>query len=82
MNLLVVKGKGLLIPFFFFPEIFILFCISGLILVPIYCKGRANVHDVSGNSEWTLMLWTLHTLCIRKDASVNCLNTMNIAARE
>lgn len=74
------KGKGWLISLF--HELFILFYISGLFLVPIYCKGRANVLHVSRNSEWTLMLWTLHTLYIRRGAPVHCLNTTNRVERE
>lgn len=32
-----------------------------------------QTHRVSENSEWTLMLWTLHKLCIRKGTSAHCL---------
>lgn len=70
MNLLEVREKAdWILFFFFFHETFIQLCTSGLFLVPLYCKGRADIHRVSGNSEWTLVLWTFHILCIRKDAS-------------
>lgn len=69
MNLLELRERLTESFFSFFHETFILLCTSGFFLVPIYCKGREDIHRVSGNSEWTLVLWTFHILCIRKDAS-------------